>query len=32
MTVCQPGTRLSITPVDADHFQRACQLAENRQL
>ena len=27
MTVCQRGTRLSITPVDAAHFKRACKLA-----
>ena len=27
MTVCQRGTRLSITPVDASHFKRACKLA-----
>ena len=27
MTVCQKGTRLSITPVSAGHFSRACQLA-----
>ncbi len=26
MTVCQPGTRLSITPVTLEHFQRACEL------
>jgi predicted RNA-binding protein with PUA-like domain len=27
MTVCQRGTRLSITPVEASHFKRACKLA-----
>jgi len=27
MTVCQRGSRLSITPVEAMHFKRACQLA-----
>ena len=27
MTVCQRGTRLSITPVEAAHFKRACKLA-----
>ncbi len=27
MTVCQRGTRLSITPVDAVHFERVCELA-----
>jgi len=27
MMVCQKGTRLSITPVEAAHFKRACQLA-----
>lgn len=27
MTVCQRGSRLSITPVEARHFKRACQLA-----
>jgi predicted RNA-binding protein with PUA-like domain len=27
MTVCQRGTRLSITPVDPLHFKRACKLA-----
>jgi predicted RNA-binding protein with PUA-like domain len=27
MTVCQRGTRLSITPVTAAHFMRACKLA-----
>ncbi len=27
MTVCQRGTRLSITPVDPAHFKRACKLA-----
>jgi predicted RNA-binding protein with PUA-like domain len=27
MTVCQRGTRLSITPVDAPHYKRACKLA-----
>jgi predicted RNA-binding protein with PUA-like domain len=27
MTVCQRGTRLSITPVEALHFKRACKLA-----
>jgi predicted RNA-binding protein with PUA-like domain len=28
MAVCQRGTRLSITPVTAEHFARVCQLAE----
>ncbi len=28
MAVCQRGTRLSITPVSAEHFARVCQLAE----
>lgn len=27
MMVCQKGTRLSITPVEAGHFKRACKLA-----
>jgi predicted RNA-binding protein with PUA-like domain len=27
MLVCQRGTRLSITPVEALHFKRACKLA-----
>lgn len=27
MTVCQRGSRLSITPVEAVHFARVCQLA-----
>ncbi len=27
MTVCQKGTRLSITPVNAGHFSRVCRLA-----
>ncbi|MGA0844949.1 MAG: EVE domain-containing protein [Luteolibacter sp.] len=27
MMVCQRGTRLSITPVDPEHFKRVCQLA-----
>lgn len=27
MTVCQRGTRLSITPVSSAHFKRACRLA-----
>jgi predicted RNA-binding protein with PUA-like domain len=27
MTVCQRGTRLSITPVMAAHFKRVCKLA-----
>lgn len=27
MTVCLPGTRLSITPVEPGHFERACALA-----
>jgi len=27
MTVCQRGTRLSITPVASAHFKRACRLA-----
>jgi predicted RNA-binding protein with PUA-like domain len=27
MTVCQRGTRLSITPVDPLHFKRVCKLA-----
>jgi predicted RNA-binding protein with PUA-like domain len=27
MAVCQRGTRLSVTPVDARHFKRICQLA-----
>jgi predicted RNA-binding protein with PUA-like domain len=27
MRVCQQGTRLSITPVDALHFKRVCKLA-----
>jgi predicted RNA-binding protein with PUA-like domain len=27
MTVCQRGTRLSITPVTAAHFKHACKLA-----
>lgn len=27
MTVCQRGTRLSITPVAAAHFKRVCRLA-----
>lgn len=27
MTVCQRGSRLSITPVDPLHFKRACKLA-----
>jgi len=27
MTVCQRGTRLSITPVESGHFKRACKLA-----
>lgn len=27
MTVCQKGTRLSITPVDAIHFKRVCKIA-----
>lgn len=27
MVVCQKGTRLSITPVDAPHFKRVCKLA-----
>lgn len=31
MTVCQRGTRLSITPVEADHFKRACRLAGFRK-
>jgi predicted RNA-binding protein with PUA-like domain len=26
MMVCQRGTRLSITPVDAKHYQRVCKL------
>ncbi len=26
MMVCQPGTRLSITPVDPVHFKHACKL------
>jgi predicted RNA-binding protein with PUA-like domain len=30
MTVCRRGTRLSITPVDAPHFTRACKLAASR--
>jgi predicted RNA-binding protein with PUA-like domain len=28
MTVCQRGTRLSITPVEAPHFQRACKMGK----
>ena len=31
MTVCQRGSRLSITPVEAVHFARACQLARESQ-
>jgi predicted RNA-binding protein with PUA-like domain len=27
MTICQRGTRLSITPVSAPHFKRVCKLA-----
>lgn len=27
MIVCQKGTRLSITPVEARHFKKACKLA-----
>jgi predicted RNA-binding protein with PUA-like domain len=27
MTVCQRGTRLSITPVEAPHYKRVCKLA-----
>lgn len=27
MTVCQRGSRLSITPVEPAHFQRVCKLA-----
>ena len=27
MTVCQRGSRLSITPVETIHFKRVCQLA-----
>lgn len=27
MAVCQKGTRLSITPVEAVHYKRACKLA-----
>lgn len=27
MMVCQKGTRLSITPVEAAHFRRVCKLA-----
>ena len=27
MMVCQKGTRLSITPVEASHFKRICHLA-----
>ena len=27
MVVCQKGTRLSITPVEAIHFKRVCKLA-----
>ncbi len=27
MVVCQRGTRLSITPVEAAHFKRVCKLA-----
>ncbi len=27
MMVCQKGTRLSINPVDPEHYQRACKLA-----
>lgn len=27
MTVCQRGTRLSITPVEPAHFERVCKLA-----
>ncbi len=27
MVVCQRGTRLSITPVEALHFRRVCKLA-----
>ena len=27
MTICQRGTRLSITPVDPLHFKRVCKLA-----
>jgi predicted RNA-binding protein with PUA-like domain len=27
MMVCQKGTRLSITPVEAPHFKRVCKLA-----
>ena len=27
MTVCQKGTRLSITPVERAHFRRVCKLA-----
>lgn len=27
MTVCQRGTRLSITPVEEKHFNRVCKLA-----
>jgi predicted RNA-binding protein with PUA-like domain len=26
MMVCQRGTRLSINPVSAKHFKRACKL------
>ena len=32
MAVCQRGSRLSITPVTAAHFQRVCQLAGLGQL
>jgi len=28
MGVCQKGTRLSITPVDAAHFKRVCKLSD----
>ena len=29
MMICQRGTRLSITPVAANHFKRACKLGES---
>ena len=32
MTVCLPGTRLSITPVTPEHFGRACLWAETGSL
>ncbi len=32
MMVCQRGTRLSITPVEALHYKRACKLAKWKAL